>query len=70
MNDLIFAHLIAQTVVALAVIACVTVLGLQGTLDAAAVTGILGAVTGIVGTTAATRVGGEMAAKANGQAKP
>lgn len=53
------AHIVAQTIVALAIVACVTALGLHGTLDAAAVTGILGAVVGVAGGTAAARVGAE-----------
>ncbi len=60
------SHTISQTVIALAVIACVTILGIQGTLDASAVTGILGAVVGIVGTTAAARAGGEISKNGNG----
>ncbi len=70
MRILPFAHLISQVIIALAVVASVTVLGLTGTLDAAAVTGILGAVVGIVGTTAATRVGGEIAKNGNGAEPP
>ncbi len=53
------APLIAATSIALAVTACVTILGIQGTLDASAVTGILGAVIGIAGGTGAAKAGAE-----------
>lgn len=51
------AHVIAQTLIALAVVASVTVLGIQGTLDASAVSATLGAVIGIAGGVGAVRVG-------------
>lgn len=54
-------HAIASTLIALAVTTSVTVLGLQGTLDASAVTGILGAVIGIAGGTTAVKAGAEIA---------
>jgi len=59
-------QVVSQTIIAISVVACVTALGLNGTLDAAAVTGVLGAVVGIAGATSATRVGGQIAKDSNG----
>ncbi len=55
-------HVLATTLIALAVTGSVTELGVQGTLDASAVTGILGAVIGIAGGLAGVKVGGDISA--------
>lgn len=55
-------HILATLLIALCVTASVTVLGIQGTLDASAVTGILGAVIGIAGGLAGAKVGGDISA--------
>lgn len=64
-HDRVIAAEVLRTVIALSVVASTTSLGLNGVIDAAAVTGILGAVVGIAGAQGAAAVGGR-AAKAQG----
>lgn len=64
-RDRVIVAELLRTTIALAVVASTTALGLNGVIDAAAVTGILGAVVGIAGAQGAAAVGGR-AAKAQG----
>lgn len=64
-HDRVVVAEVLRTMIALAVVASTTSLGLNGVIDAAAVTGILGAVVGIAGAQGAAAVGGR-AAKAQG----
>jgi hypothetical protein len=54
------AVIVSTTVIALAVVACTTALGMVGTLDASAVTGILGGVMGLAGGAGAAKIGSEL----------
>lgn len=64
-HDRVIVAELLRTLIALAVVASTTSLGLNGVIDAAAVTGILGAVVGIAGAQGAAAVGGR-AAKVQG----
>ncbi len=64
-HDRVIVAELLRTLIAVSVVASTTALGLNNVIDAAAVTGILGAVVGIAGAQGAAAVGGR-AAKAQG----